>query len=136
MRSVSINIDLGALKHNLWQVKRISPHCKIFAVLKANAYGHSATVCAKALQDADGFAVVFPSEAVELRTAGLDKPILVIQGSQTESDVFIAVHHNLTMGIHCKEQLELVKEVNTRLEDQLNIWIKLEHAWCMRTKYL
>ncbi len=126
MRSVELHVDLSALQHNFAQVRRSAPNCKIFAVLKANGYGHNATRIAKSLLDADGFAVVVPGEAIELREAGIDKPILIIQGVQTIQDLHRASHHNLTVGVHCNSQLELITKIVDQLQKPIKVWIKLD----------
>jgi alanine racemase len=79
-RPSKATIDLAALKANyLWG--RSQQQGKAFAVVKANAYGHGAVACARSLADiADGFAVAFCAEAVELREAGITNPILVLEG--------------------------------------------------------
>ncbi len=53
---------------------------KIWAVLKANAYGHGLLRAARALAAADGFAVLDFAEALRLREAGIAKPILMLEG--------------------------------------------------------
>ena len=50
-------VDAAALRHNLRQVRRVAPDSRVMAVIKANAYGHGIVPAAKALADADGFAV-------------------------------------------------------------------------------
>jgi alanine racemase len=76
-------IDLDALASNFsWVRERIGAGVKVMAVVKANAYGHGAVRCAQRLaaEGADWFAVAMPEEAVELRHAGIAKPILSFGG--------------------------------------------------------
>lgn len=76
-------IDLNALAHNFQLVKsRVGPGVRVMAVVKANAYGHGAVECASRLETegADWFGVALPEEGVELRTAGITKPILCLAG--------------------------------------------------------
>jgi len=79
-RPTKATIDLTALRANyLWG--RSQQQGNALAVVKANAYGHGAVACASALADiADGFAVAFCAEAIELRNAGITNPILVLEG--------------------------------------------------------
>ena len=59
----------------------MAPGSQNVAVIKSNAYGHGAVEVARALHgDAPAFAVAFFEEAVELREAGITKPILILQG--------------------------------------------------------
>jgi len=80
MRLAIAEINLQALAHNLAQVKRFAPGCKVMAVLKANAYGHGLVKIAQYLNDADAFAVARIDEALALRAGGLTKPIVLLEG--------------------------------------------------------
>ena len=76
-----VEVDLGALASNMrWIKARVGGGVSIMAVVKANAYGHGATAAARiALQNgADLLAVANMAEAVELREAGIDAPVLVL----------------------------------------------------------
>ena len=83
-RSATVaTVDLSALAHNLSEVRRlIPPACRIFAVVKADAYGHGLVEVAHALarQHVGGFAVATVQEAVLLRNAGIREPVLVMGG--------------------------------------------------------
>ena len=72
-------IDLNAVVNNFKIVKNITQQ-NIYAVVKADAYGHGAIPVARALDSAGafGFAVSNLLEAEELRFAGIDKPILIL----------------------------------------------------------
>ena len=71
-RPTSIEIDLAALRHNASQLKRIAAPRQFFAVVKADAYGHGAIECSRALETiADGLVVAILEEAVILREAGV-----------------------------------------------------------------
>ena len=76
-------VDLDALSANFHIVKdRVGPNAKVMAVVKANAYGHGAVECARRFEEegADWFGVALPEEGVELRAAGISKPILCLAG--------------------------------------------------------
>lgn len=76
-----IEIDLSAVRHNVKAFKaQLSRGVKMMCVVKADAYGHGAAQCAKAMQSvgADQFAVATVDEGVELRCSGIDNPILVL----------------------------------------------------------
>ena len=80
-RPTYCSIDLAALRWNFEQVKKlVGPRVKILSIVKANAYGHGAVECARALIEAgsDGFGVATVEEAVELRDAGVRAPLLVL----------------------------------------------------------
>jgi alanine racemase len=91
-RPVWAEIDLDALAHNVrLLVERASP-ARLWAVVKANAYGHGAVACGKAAvaAGAHGLAVVCVDEGEELRAAGVDAPILIV-GYTPPSDAERAV---------------------------------------------
>lgn len=73
-------IDLTAISHNLDQIRsRLHTGVKLMAVVKADAYGHGAVPVSRHIEDkVDYFAVASVEEALELRDAGLVKPILIL----------------------------------------------------------
>jgi len=76
-------IDLDALASNFhWVQKRVGRSVKVMAVIKADAYGHGAIECARKLaaEGAEWFAVAMPEEAIKLRRAGINQPILCLGG--------------------------------------------------------
>ncbi len=72
-------IDLDALVHNFKLIRSMTD-AKIFSVVKANAYGHSVPMIAKLLEEngTDYFAVSNIDEAKELRSLGIEKPVLIL----------------------------------------------------------
>jgi alanine racemase len=90
-------IDLEALASNLGIVReRVGPGVKVMAVVKANAYGHGAIECARRLaaQNVDWFAVATPEEGLELRTAGIEQPILSL-GGLWEGQAPLCLRHSI-----------------------------------------
>ncbi|MEP6569315.1 MAG: alanine racemase [Acidobacteriota bacterium] len=76
-------IDLEALAANFRIVKaKVGSAVNVMGVVKANAYGHGAVECARRLQHegADWFGVALPEEGIELRNAGISKPVLCLAG--------------------------------------------------------
>lgn len=76
-------INLDALAANFRAVReRVGAGVQVMAVVKADAYGHGATRCARRLarEGADWFGVALPEEAIELRRAGVEQPILSLGG--------------------------------------------------------
>lgn len=75
-------MNLEALRVNLRALKRHAGSSKVWAVLKADGYGHGAPAVARTLEraGADGFCVALLEEGVELREAGIVAPILVMGG--------------------------------------------------------
>ena len=93
-------IDLDAIGKNVSEVrKRIPDKTKIMAIIKANAYGHGATVVAEYLEDkADWFGVAALDEALELRRAGTKKDILVL-GCLDPAELQAAAENDITITI-------------------------------------
>src|SRR5688572_28500673 len=79
IRPTRVEIDVGALAHNARVIREIAG-VPVFAVIKADAYGHGAPGIAAALADSDiaGFAVSLVEEGVQLREAGVKAPVLVL----------------------------------------------------------
>lgn len=96
-RPTVAHVDLGAIKANLATAKQLQPGKQIFAVVKANAYGHGLVPVAQAAHEAgvSGFCVAIIDEGVALRQAGLTEPILVLGVNYATEAVYMA-HHNLT----------------------------------------
>jgi alanine racemase len=82
VRPTRADVNLAALRHNLRIVRRHAGSARVWAVLKADAYGHGAPAVARTLERArvDGFCVALLEEAVELREAGIMAPIMVMGG--------------------------------------------------------
>lgn len=76
-----VEIDLKALQHNFAALRaKLPTGCKTLAVVKSNAYGHGAVEVARALPQADAFGVGTIDEGIELRLAGIKRPILILLG--------------------------------------------------------
>src|ERR687897_924268 len=108
-RPIRATISASALAHNLTVARRHAGAAKIWAVVKANAYGHGVERAARALAAADGFAVLDLQEALRLRAAGVTKPILLLEGFFKPADLELVSKHALTPVIHNPEQVEILK---------------------------
>ena len=75
-------IDLDAIDHNIYEVSKRHPNKPLmYAVLKADGYGHGAVPIARSLEENDliyGYAVATTEEAFELKNAGMKKPVLIL----------------------------------------------------------
>ena len=80
-------IDLTAYTHNIEYLKSLVAPAEVWAVVKANAYGHGAVPIAKSAltAGASGLCVALASEVVELRNAGVEAPVLVLSQQPYES---------------------------------------------------
>lgn len=124
MRPAQALIDLAALRHN-YQLARQCSGGKALAVVKADAYGHGAVICAQALQaEAGGFAVACIEEALELRAAGITQPILLLEGFFEASELALIDQHQLWCVVHSLWQLDAIEQA--RLSRPLQVWLKLD----------
>ena len=131
-RNVRIDVDLAAVRHNLTEARRLSGGGRLFAVVKADAYGHGALAVARALSRtdlpaaarADGFAVVTSGEAMALRDSGVRQPILVLQGPCDPDDVERFVKADLWPVIHDLAQHRWYR-VHAR-RGELRAWLKVD----------
>lgn len=123
-RPACIRIDTGALRHNHRLLRRLHGG-RMLAVVKADAYGHGATVCASALSDeADGFAVAFGDEAAALREAGIHAPVLVLEGVFSEVELLRAACERWWIVVHHEEQLRMIER--GRVQAPLHVWLKVD----------
>jgi alanine racemase len=122
-RPIRATISAAALAHNLTVAQRYAGAAKVWAVIKANAYGHGAERAARALAGADGFAVLDFHEALRLRAAGVAKPILLLEGFFKPADLELVQKHALTPVIHSAEQVEMLKR--TALAVETDIYLKV-----------
>jgi alanine racemase len=106
-------IDLDAFSRNVDAVvNRLPSRSRLIAVLKADAYGHGAIETAKRCR-ADRVAMIATAlleEALELRNAGIQTPMLVL-GPLTEPQIPIALDHQVTIGVIGPEELDRVCRV-------------------------
>ena len=106
LRPTRAEVDLEALRHNLHVVRKHAGGARVWAVLKADGYGHGAPAVARTLERAkiDGFCVALVEEGIELREAGIVAPILVMggdyQGAHQE-----AIARGLVPVVHDLEQV-------------------------------
>ena len=117
-------IDLNALQHNLQTLKKTAPDSKILAVIKANAYGHGMVKIAQTLTEVHGYGVARLNEALMLRNAGINKPIVLLEGFFEESNLSTLITKNLQSVVHSQEQVDAILKAD--LEKPLTVWLKLD----------
>ena len=111
-RPIKATIRASAMTHNLAVAREHATGARVWAVIKANAYGHGLVRAAQALKDADGFALLDFEQAVRLRMAGIDKPILLLEGFFKAQDVPLLAQYRLTPVIHNLEQIEILERTS------------------------
>ncbi len=109
--------------HNYDVCKRLHGG-RVLAVLKADAYGHGAVQCARALESrADGFAVAFLDEALQLRAAGVTRPILLLEGVFETQELAQVKLHDLWIVVHQETQIRMIEEGSAT---NINVWLKVD----------
>lgn len=119
-------IDLEAIGHNIAAVKEHIPsETFVYAVVKANAYGHGAVAVARSVEDqVDGFCVSNIDEAVELRQAGITKEILVL-GVVMPNQLGYAKEYDIVLTIASLDWYALAEREGMSL-DGLRCHIKID----------
>lgn len=126
-RPILASISASALAHNLALARKEAAPARTWAVLKANAYGHGLLRAAKAFAEADGFALLDLVDALKLRSAGVDKPLLMLEGFFAPQDVPHFMKYRLTPVVHCFEQVEMLRAAAAagQLQDGLDLYLKV-----------
>ena len=120
-------IDLTAMKNNFRTLKECAGGRAVMCVIKGNAHGHGAVPVGLALQEAgaDAFATAAMAEAVELRTAGITKPILVL-GWTPAALAGDLVRYRLIQSILDEEYANELNDACRGLGEPLEVHIKLD----------
>lgn len=117
-------VNLTALREN-FQFAAREHGGRALAVVKANAYGHGAVRCAQALEDiADGFAVAFLEEGLALRSAGIQKPILLLEGVFAQAEMAKVRAMGLWIVVHHEHQLRMIEACEET--ERYSVWLKAD----------
>ncbi|WP_293605438.1 alanine racemase [Polaromonas sp. UBA4122] len=114
-RPIFATIHTAALSHNLARARAAAPDARVWAVVKANAYGHGIERVFDALRSADGFALLDLAEAQRLRALDWRGPILLLEGCFDARDLELCSRLGLWHAIHCNEQIDWLAAHKTRL---------------------
>jgi len=127
LRPTIMEVDLGAMKHNLASLRSHCPNSKIMAVVKANAYGHGLIPCAYHLErlGIDYFGVAFLEEGIALRSAGIRTPILVF-GGVLGSEVAHFIEHDLDITASSIDKLSGIDRVAHELGRKARVHLKID----------
>ncbi|TAH68485.1 MAG: alanine racemase, partial [Anaerolineaceae bacterium] len=107
---VQANINLNAIWTNISRVKStISKDTKLMVIVKADAYGHGAVAVSRALENGivDAYGVAIIEEAIELRNAGITKPILIL-GYTPKEQFNLVVSYDVMQTVY---QYEMAKDL-------------------------
>lgn len=156
-RPISATISIPALRHNLDCMRehlrqagrahgRGAPY--VWAVIKANAYGHGIEQARLAFEGADGLAMLDLDEAVRCREAGWQGPIMLLEGFFEPADIAVLRDYSLSVALHNQAQLDMLESAPAGAP--LQAWVKLNtgmnrlgftpdtfaaaHAWAMQAQ--
>jgi alanine racemase len=108
-RPIHATIDIPAMQHNLAAARVRAGHRRVWAVVKANAYGHGIDLAVQAFRAADGLALLDLDEAERARAAGWTRPILLLEGCFEAGDLALAERLALTTVVHHEQQVRLLE---------------------------
>jgi alanine racemase len=125
-RPLVATIHLAAMQHNLARVKTLAPRSKIWAVVKAYAYGHGLDQAVRGFAAADGLALIELDGATRLRELGWNKPILLLEGFFSAADLPQVLREKLDIVIHCEQQVRWLEQAQQAgLFDELTPALRL-----------
>ena len=114
-RPILATVHTAALQHNMARVRAGAPDGRVWAVVKANAYGHGIERVFEALRGADGFALLDLAEAQRLRALDWRGPILLLEGCFELRDLELCSRLGLWHTVHCDEQIAMLATHKTQL---------------------
>src|SRR5690554_3273555 len=131
-RPILATISVPAMQHNLQRVAsnlqsqasqagRASP--RIWAVIKANAYGHGLAQGLAGFSQADGLAMLDLAEAVACRQAGWKGPLMLLEGFFEPEDIHIVDTQRLTVSVHGEDQLRMLEQASPAHPIKVNLKI-------------
>ena len=111
------------MQHNLARARSCVPGALVWAVVKANAYGHGLERGMRGFAAADGLALIEPDNAVRLRELGWTKPLLLLEGIFDAADAQLLARHRIDSTVHCVEQIALLEQAG--LAGAIDVHLKM-----------
>ncbi len=105
-RPIEALIHTAALAHNIRRARAAGGDARVWAVVKANAYGHGIERVFEGLRSADGFALLDLNEAERVRALSWRGPILLLEGCFEPRDLELCSRLGLWHAVHCNEQID------------------------------
>ena len=118
-RPISATIHQDALRANLERARQAAPDANLWAVVKANAYGHGIERVFDALRAADGFALLDLAEAQRLRALGWRGPLLLLEGVFEPRDLELCSRLDVWHAVHCEAQIDWLAAHKTQLAQRV-----------------
>ncbi|NVO06468.1 MAG: alanine racemase [Rhodoferax sp.] len=118
-RPIQATIHTQALAHNLNVARSHAPDARVWAVVKANAYGHGIERAFAGLRGADGFALLDLAEAQRVRTLGWRGPVLLLEGVFEQRDLELCSRLDLWHTVHCEQQIDMLAAHKTNVPQRV-----------------
>ena len=118
-RPIQAFVHTDALRHNLARMRAAAPDARLWAVVKANAYGHGIERVFEGLRAADGFALLDLDEAQRLRSLGWRGPVLLLEGVFEMRDLELCSRLDLWHTVHCDEQVDMLSRHKTQVPHRI-----------------
>ena len=118
-RPILATIHTQALRQNLARARQAAPDARVWAVVKANAYGHGIERVFEGLRGADGFALLDLDEAARVRALGWRGPVLLLEGVFEPRDLELCSRLNLWHTVHCEEQIDMLAAHKTNVPQRV-----------------
>jgi alanine racemase len=118
-RPIHATIHTQALADNLNQARRHAPDARVWAVVKANAYGHGIERAFDGLRGADGFALLDLAEAQRVRHLGWRGPVLLLEGVFEQRDLELCSRLDLWHTVHCEQQIDMLAAHKTNVAQRV-----------------
>ncbi len=125
-------IDLDAIANNMRIIRaHTDKNAKVMAIVKADAYGHGVTAVAKTMLDsgADAFGVACVDEAVQLRKAGFDVPILIL-GATMAQEADTIVEYDITATVFDYNSAKHLSDAAILKGKKVKVHIKMDTGMC------
>tara|TARA_A100001015_G_C15039706_1_gene738826 strand:+ start:1939 stop:3021 length:1083 start_codon:yes stop_codon:yes gene_type:complete len=122
-------IDSSAFQHNIAHVKkRIGTEVGIVAMVKANCYGHYVSSLSDMFSGVDMLGVATFEEAMALRQAGTETPILLLQGFRNREQLLQCIDQAIICVVHDMFQINLLQSLD--VSQSLQVWLKVDTGMC------
>lgn len=124
-RQTRAEISTAAIAHNAKWVRKTMVGGQLLGVVKADGYGHGVAHAVHALKPhVDGMAAGFMEEALAVREAGYQGPLVILEGCFSASELAVCAEYNLSPVVHCEQQLQAIEQ--TALNAPLWVWLKVD----------
>jgi len=121
-RPLSAQVFVRALSRNLAAARSRAAGARVWAVVKANAYGHGLQAAVRGFAAADGLALIEFDNALRLRELGWNGPLLMMEGAFGPTDLDTASRHRLSLVVHDESHLDWLR---AHRGGPLDLWLKL-----------